>query len=83
MTTLDITCVTLVGLATRYLEQDLPEQEQLNFELHLVLCPKCFHHLDKRRRTVRAIGALAGEPIQPERRNALIEAFSSRNPSTG
>jgi anti-sigma factor RsiW len=80
MSGLDITCVTLVELV-KYLERGLPDREQLSFELHLTVCPECLHHVDKVRRTARAVGSLEGESIDPQRRAALIEAFAARRPA--
>jgi predicted anti-sigma-YlaC factor YlaD len=78
MTTLNLTCERLVGLATKYLENTLAEQEQVGVELHLLQCPSCLTYLDKVRRTVRVLGSLRGAPPSGERSQALLAAFSKR-----
>ena len=80
MTTIEMTCERLVGLATKYLENTLAEQEQVGVELHFLQCPTCLIYLDKVRRTVRILGSLAGVPPSVELRQALVTAFRASAP---
>jgi hypothetical protein len=75
VTTIEMTCERLVGLATKYLENTLAEQEQVGVELHFLQCPTCLIYLDKVRRTVRILGSLAGVPPSVELRHGQVTAI--------
>ena len=71
----DLACRELVELVTEYLEGALPEEERVAFEQHLVICTGCAAHMDQVHTTRRAVGALAGDRIDPASRARLLDAF--------
>jgi anti-sigma factor RsiW len=71
----DLRCQELVELVTEYLDGRLPKPEQARFEAHLALCSGCRTYLEQMRQTIRALGRLAEESIQPEARAQLLAAF--------
>jgi anti-sigma factor RsiW len=73
----ELTCKELVELVTDYLEGALPPAERVRFETHLVSCRGCANYLDQMRRTLDAVGALSEEAIDPDARDAFLEAFRS------
>jgi anti-sigma factor RsiW len=71
----DLPCQELVELVTDYLEGRLLEPERARFEAHLALCSGCRTYLEQMRQTIRALGRLAEESIQPEAKTQLLAAF--------
>jgi anti-sigma factor RsiW len=71
----DLPCQELVELVTDYLEGRLPEPERLRFEAHLGLCSGCRTYLEQMRQTVRALGRLVEEAMEPEAKQRLLAAF--------
>ena len=71
----DLPCQELVELVTDYLEGRLPEPQRVRFETHLALCSGCRTYLEQMRQTVRALGRLSEESIEPEARQRLLVAF--------
>jgi anti-sigma factor RsiW len=71
----DLPCQELVELVTDYLEGRLPELERTRFEAHLALCEGCRVYLEQMRQTVRALGHLPDESIEPETKQRLLAAF--------
>jgi anti-sigma factor RsiW len=71
----DLPCQELVELVTDYLEGRLAPTEQRRFEAHLALCPGCRTYLEQMRQTVRALGKLSEESIDPEARERLLGVF--------
>ena len=71
----DLPCQELVELVTDYLEGRLPEPQRVRFETHLALCSGCRTYLEQMRQTLRALGRLAEESIQPEAKQRLLVAF--------
>jgi predicted anti-sigma-YlaC factor YlaD len=70
-----LTCKELVELVTDYLEGTLPPAEQTRFEEHLGVCSGCRHYLEQMRQTVRALGTLTEETIEPPARDTLLHLF--------
>ena len=70
-----ITCERLVELATEYFEGGLEVPERLRFERHLTICPPCRGFVGQFRATVAAAGAMPAEPLSPDTRDALLDAF--------
>jgi anti-sigma factor RsiW len=79
----DLPCQELVELVTEYLDGRLPEPERVNFEAHLALCEGCRIYLEQMRQTVRALGHLAEESIEPEAKQRLLAAFRDWRRSAG
>ena len=62
-------------MITEYLEGTLPREDLVRFDAHLRQCPWCRNYLDQMRQTVRTLGSLGPEPVAPELRQKLLEAF--------
>ena len=71
----ELTCKELVELVTDYLEGALPPAERLRFDTHLLYCRGCANYLDQMRRTLDALGGISEEAIDPDVRDAFLEAF--------
>ena len=71
----ELTCAELVEIVTDYLEDALPAAERVRFEQHLVMCGGCAIYLRQMEETVRLTGMLREEDLQPEAREALLDAF--------
>lgn len=70
-----LTCAQLVELVTDYLEGVLPARDRIRFERHLRGCAGCGAYLDQMRRTLRILGRIGAESIDPRAREALLTAF--------
>ena len=73
----DISCRELVELVTEYLEDHMPPADRARFEMHLVYCRGCAVYVDQMRETLRVMGQLSEESLDPEARDALLTAFRS------
>ncbi|MFN2471548.1 MAG: anti-sigma factor [Gaiellaceae bacterium] len=71
----DLTCRELVELVTDYLEDRLPEAERRAFEAHIAACRGCDAYLEQIRTTIRLLGRLREDDVEPPARDALLEAF--------
>ena len=71
----DLPCQELVELVTDYLEGRLSASERLRFEAHLTGCSGCRTYLEQMRQTVRALGRLSEESMEPEAKERLLAAF--------
>lgn len=65
----------LVELVTEYLDGALPETERARFEAHVVDCPYCGIYLEQMRQTIRLVGRLSKEQIDPEATVELLRRF--------
>jgi anti-sigma factor RsiW len=79
----DLPCQELVELVTDYLEGRMSEPERARFEAHLAVCEGCRVYLEQMQQTVRALGQLAEESIEPEAKQRLLTAFRNWRRSTG
>ena len=70
-----ITCKELVELVTAYLEDALDAQTRTLFEAHLAKCDGCRNYLEQFRVTVRTLGEIHDEQLDPLFRNRLLKAF--------
>jgi predicted anti-sigma-YlaC factor YlaD len=70
-----MSCKELVEVITNYLEGTLHRKDRIRFDAHLGKCPWCRNYLDQMRQTVRMLGSLGPEPLAPEVRERLLEAF--------
>ncbi|MBI4311666.1 MAG: zf-HC2 domain-containing protein [Chloroflexi bacterium] len=68
-------CRELVALITEYLEAALPQSEQERLEGHLSECSGCRAYLEQMRQTIRTLGILPKEPVPPDVREKLLQAF--------
>jgi anti-sigma factor RsiW len=71
----NLTCKELVELVTEYLEKSLPPREREQFERHLAVCPGCNTYLEQMRQTIRAMGQLAEDSLEPKTRDELLALF--------
>ena len=71
----DLACRELVELVTDYLEGRLSAREYYQFEAHLALCEGCRTYLEQMRQTIRALGRLTEDAVQPEVRARLLDVF--------
>jgi anti-sigma factor RsiW len=69
------TCKDLVQLVTAYLEGTLPTPQRARFEAHLAVCPGCTAYLDQMRTTIRLIGTLNEQDIDPGAEEHLLQVF--------
>ena len=70
-----LTCHELVELITDYLEDALAPEVRARFELHLSVCPGCVDYLEQMRHTIRSVGRLRDESLEPTVRDKLLGAF--------
>lgn len=70
-----MTCQELVELVTEYLEGTLSDLDRARFEEHVALCPMCQVHLEQLRVTVRELGTLREQDIDPGVLAELQERF--------
>ena len=71
----EMPCRELVELITDYLEDYRSPVDRARFEAHLAECEACRIYLEQFRQTIRALGRLPEEPLSPEARDALLDAF--------
>lgn len=71
----DLTCRELVELVTDYLEDRLSADDRTRFELHLTYCDWCRTYLRQMRQVLAAAGRLTEDSMEPEAREALLDAF--------
>jgi anti-sigma factor RsiW len=70
-----ISCRELVELVTDFFEGALSRADRARFEAHVGDCDHCAAYLDQMRLTVTAVGSLSEESLDPDAREALLEAF--------
>ena len=70
-----MTCQELVELVTEYLEGALSDLDRARFEEHIALCPMCQAHLEQLRITVRELGTLREQDIDPAVLAEMQERF--------
>jgi len=71
----ELTCQELVELVTDYLEDALPAETRLRFDLHLAACPDCRAHVEQMRATIRLLGRADCESLPESLRRSLVAAF--------
>lgn len=71
----DLSCRELVELVTDYLEDALEPETRARVELHLGACEGCGSYLAQMRDTIRVVGALREEDLEPGLRQELVAAF--------
>lgn len=75
MTNHELTCMELVELITRYLENALPPADRVRFESHLLDCEGCTAYLDQMRRTIALVGSLREDHLSGPARADLLTLF--------
>jgi anti-sigma factor RsiW len=71
----DLACRELVELVTAYLEEELGARDRVRFETHLAACEHCGVHVEQMRLTLRVVGDLDPEELDPEVERRLLGAF--------
>lgn len=70
-------CNELVELVTAYLDDALDPQTRTRFDEHLRLCDGCQNYLEQFRVTVRTVGRISAEQLDPGFRDRLLDAFQN------
>ncbi len=70
-----LTCQEVTELVTEYLEGRMSWWDRVRFRLHVLMCAGCRAYLHDRRLAIETLGRLPPEPIPPEVRDDLLEAF--------
>jgi predicted anti-sigma-YlaC factor YlaD len=68
-------CNELVELVTSYLEGALDLATRTRFDMHLLECDGCENYLQQFRATVRTVGEIRENDIDPIYRTRLLQAF--------
>jgi len=71
----DLACQQAVELVTDYLEGALPRRERQRFEAHLRACDGCDEYLRQVEATIRILGSVRPEDLEPETRQGLLELY--------
>jgi len=71
----DMTCREAVGLVTAYLDDVLTPREKERLERHLAECPHCREHLRQIETTIRVMGQVRDDDLDPAVREDLIDLF--------
>ena len=71
----DLTCQELVELVTDYLEGALHSVDRVRFEEHLAGCAGCQAYLEQMRDTIRMLGCVSEESLEPATREQLLDLF--------
>ena len=75
----DVTCQELVEIVSDYLEGALPDGDRERFDAHLQTCEGCRRYLDQMRTTIRLMGTLTEENLDPGARDQLLQLFRAWN----
>ncbi len=70
-----LACREFVELVTDYLEDALPRPVRRRFERHMRACPHCPRHVEAMRTTLRIIGSLSEDMVEPAAIDELLVAF--------
>jgi anti-sigma factor RsiW len=70
-----LSCQELVELVTDYLEGALPARDRRRFDEHIAGCPHCTAYLEQMQITIRTVGRLREDAIDPQMRDELLAAF--------
>lgn len=70
-----ISCREAVELVTEYVEGVLGAEDRARFEAHLRCCDWCGAYLEQIRVTLRVVGHLEPEDLDPAFERGLLEAF--------
>jgi anti-sigma factor RsiW len=72
----DLACVELVELVTEYLEGALDAADHARFEAHVAACADCSVYLEQMRITLRVVGHMEPDGLDPEVERGLLRAFT-------
>jgi anti-sigma factor RsiW len=75
MSTGPMDCNELVELVTAYLDGSLDPETRARLDLHLLECDGCENYLQQFRVTVRTLGRIRDDQLDPAFRDRLLDAF--------
>ena len=75
MTEYSMDCNELVELVTAYLDDALDPGTRGRFDEHLLECDGCENYLQQFRETVRTVGRIRDDELDPAFRKRLLDAF--------
>jgi len=75
MSTEPMDCNELVELVTAYLDGSLDLETRARFETHLLDCDGCENYLQQFLETVRTVGKIRDDDLDPAFRSRLLDAF--------
>ena len=78
----ELACQELVEIVNDYLEGALPEADRERFDAHLEICEGCRRYLDQMRTTIRVVGTLTEDDLDPGARVQLLQLFREWNRTT-
>jgi anti-sigma factor RsiW len=70
-------CNELVELVTAYLDDALEPETRARVEAHLADCEGCANYVQQFRETVRTVGKISDDELDPAFRNRLLDAFKN------
>ncbi|MFV8175762.1 anti-sigma factor family protein [Mycolicibacterium peregrinum] len=68
-------CNELVELVTAYLEGSLDLDTRARFDTHLLECDGCQNYVQQLESTIKTLGRVREENLDPQFRNRLLSAF--------
>jgi anti-sigma factor RsiW len=74
-----LVCRDAVELVGDYLEAALDARDRARFDAHLAGCDRCSVYLQQMRMTVRVVGHIEPDELDPETERALLDAFKDWN----
>ena len=78
----ELTCKELVEIVTDYFEGALSSVDAERFDQHIAKCDWCKIYLEQMQATIRTLGSLPEEIINPRAKEELLEAFRGWKKST-
>ncbi|HYN33763.1 MAG TPA: zf-HC2 domain-containing protein [Ilumatobacteraceae bacterium] len=75
-----VNCAHLVEVVTEWMEGALSDNERIQVEEHLVICPHCTDYLAQLRRSIEVLHESPRPAAPAQARVALFEAFRRRQP---
>lgn len=70
-----LSCQQLVELVTDYHEGALSARDRRRFDEHIARCPHCTAYLEQMQITIRTVGRLREDSIDPGMRDELLVVF--------
>lgn len=68
-------CYELVELVTAYLDGSLDPGSRARFDMHLLDCDGCENYLQQFRSTVKILGSVSDDDLDPVYRGRILGAF--------
>jgi anti-sigma factor RsiW len=70
-----MTCRELVQVITDYVEGNLSRRDRRRFEAHIRGCDGCTTYVEQMRETIRLMGVLRENDLEPAARDELLAVF--------